>query len=84
VHFSRRLTAAAPSQAKWEVLHITFCAFTGFPVTSPQARKLFYLYSNWLYQAGACTVPGIHVSLTEAGSTCSRIVLQQCVHHPRA
>lgn len=26
----------------------------GFPVMSGEARQLFYLYSNWLYQAGVC------------------------------
>lgn len=26
----------------------------GFPVTSADARHRFYLYSNWMYQAGVC------------------------------
>lgn len=30
----------------------THTLFAGFPVSSEAARKRFYVYSNWLYQAG--------------------------------
>lgn len=50
-------------------------------MSSPQARQLFYLYSNWLYQAGGCTMSCGRVRLRPCSLQCT-VPVHEYAHRP--